>query len=236
MAKYIVEAQPCSIALREVEVKVVKVSQSGESALSTACHSRNATIASNEHYAIPPAEGIREVHAMIEPTLSLCRTALPLVGVEPRFWEDRFNNFSGGFQWTKWICTHSFWGYIPTYEGCLLKGFKHGFTHLEPQLRPQEAKPSCWLPRPTGGVSKSCFAMWAPQVIGKLSYECANMLDYNGSIYNQWMLNIFPIYIYILFWGRKDVAIRNPKVELMGGSACKCQRQSPKLELEDHPR
>ena len=31
MAKYIVEAQPCSIALREVEVKVVKVSQSGES-------------------------------------------------------------------------------------------------------------------------------------------------------------------------------------------------------------
>jgi hypothetical protein len=85
MAKYIVEAQPCSIALREVEVKVVKVSQSGESALSTACHSRNATIASNEHYAIPPAEGIREVHAMIEPTLSLCRTALPLVGVEPRF-------------------------------------------------------------------------------------------------------------------------------------------------------
>lgn len=83
--KVIVEAQPCSIALREVEVKVVKVSQSGESALSTACHSRNATIVSNEHYAIPPAEGIMEVHAMIETTLNLCRTALPLVGVEPRF-------------------------------------------------------------------------------------------------------------------------------------------------------
>ena len=119
---------------------------------------------------------------------TFCRTALPLVGVEPRFWEDCFNNFSRGFQWTKWICTQSFWDYIPTYEGCLLYVFKHGCTHLEPQLRPQVAKPSCWLPRPMGGVSKSCFAMWAPQVIGKLSYECANMLDYNGSIYNQFGL------------------------------------------------